>query len=697
MKDQYLISFDDSSDEEDSTDNYNVIEKLPALKSQKVPGQYHKLSFIANALGVKLFYSKSVQTEYYKLKESFLSYKQEKLPIEENISKWLHDCFKKALVDNYFRLPKGNDHITDAISKDFLFKSNSRLNEIINQIISKKREFLKLLTKNKLEEGFSDSLSKFITLVQNYIDTESFSELLGSIILTPEKSWTLGNLRLIDELKERINGLNINELDQEIIKVPTTNGGKVSFSEKNKQIFSKEMTKEPQTPVKNTLKKMHAELTGSPSIAVFKQDVESKLQNEKIKELYENKVNSSVYSEVKDLLIAHGFIQLDTENTKEYLQDNFEDDKEVLIESFNSSRHKFAKDNIQHRMTLEDSKEFELPVTESFYDKFLATLRLCNRSIKRTLKDREDLDNEYSYLEEEGFSRSWKFPASKHAVIDIHRISTKEALRKDLTESLGGYKSIYQVIEQVKSCINNKISDSTKKINDADVAHWIKLIAHGSALKALPYFDINKGNLDLVQPRLQENILKDLVKITYVILGSEVTRNPASLIYNNMILDLITQENMSWKKALDHHTKLEIIKKVSKKDNKVTEKQKEIADGGEMPMSVKDAVMAARSLHNEYGESMPNQYTYDKHKYTPDSRMDELSSRGYRIMIEWLGMKFREQFKENYHEQEYFNTGTTLSLKDDRLQEAVELITNTAQNVWILGECQLDSEVSSVE
>ena len=113
---------------------------------------------------------------------------------------------------------------------------------------------------------------------------------------------------------------------------------------------------------------------------------------------------------------------------------------------------------IQHSKLLDDHFEFNLTKTTNFYESFLATLRLCNRSIQRMIKDRNDFDKKYSYFGTEVLSRVWKFPASKHAVFDLHKIN-KNNLRTDQTQSIGNYKSILGMIEQAKDSFNyNKSS-----------------------------------------------------------------------------------------------------------------------------------------------------------------------------------------------------------------------------------------------
>lgn len=254
-------------------------------------------------------------------------------------------------------------------------------------------------------------------------------------------------------------------------------------------------------------------------------------------------------------------IKLNYSRTKKYLIENIKKNKGILVKTLikelKDSHYKFFSDHKLEnaRKVLGDHWSFDLtkciitdlkvPPQENsqlptinhknFFIEFLADLRLCNRSIKRTIKNHDDLKGTYKYYTEEGLSRSWLFPSSKQPIIDIHKLSKgAKPVRTDEVKGLGSYRTVYNIITQIKDLINeklNKIDKTTREIKDSDIASWIKLGMHGKLSDKLQYFSIIKTS----SPWLIENILKDLTRIIYLMFGCEVMRNPAALIYNGAV------------------------------------------------------------------------------------------------------------------------------------------------------------------
>lgn len=96
-----------------------------------------------------------------------------------------------------------------------------------------------------------------------------------------------------------------------------------------------------------------------------------------------------------------------------------------------------------------------------------------------------------------------------------------------MVESLGSYSNIKKILTNIK--IFNSL------IKDKDIAHWIRLIMQGETLTDLP-IEINldrKENLTInFKLKKKNEILNYLVKISYLMFGTEVTRNPAALIHS---------------------------------------------------------------------------------------------------------------------------------------------------------------------
>jgi hypothetical protein len=209
------------------------------------------------------------------------------------------------------------------------------------------------------------------------------------------------------------------------------------------------------------------------------------------------------------------------------------------------------------------------------------------------------------------------------------------------------------VIKHVKDILNSNIN--TTIVKDAEIAYWIRKIGHGDTLEKLPYFKTSNGNRVFVELNenntkrlIKENILKDLVRIAYLFLGSEVTRHPSSLEYNNIVLDLIENGKISWHEAI-----------VNKDDR---------SSGVLMPMSMKDSVIAARSLRNNYNQFIPIsiRYRYDRHFYQQNAKIKELIEKEYVIMLKRLRWRYLVKYKKDFEHKFIFD--------DNEMRKAIDLI-----------------------
>ena len=101
---------------------------------------------------------------------------------------------------------------------------------------------------------------------------------------------------------------------------------------------------------------------------------------------------------------------------------------------------------------------------------------------------------------------------------------------------------VYNLIEQIKYNLNNNRVEACPAVDDVDIAFWIRGIISGKSIVqngALVCCD-NISVLAINQfEKLTEKMIAKLIKITYLLFGSEVMRNPASLIHHQMIIDLI--------------------------------------------------------------------------------------------------------------------------------------------------------------
>lgn len=114
-----------------------------------------------------------------------------------------------------------------------------------------------------------------------------------------------------------------------------------------------------------------------------------------------------------------------------------------------------------------------------------------------------------------------------------------------------------------------------------------------------------------------------------------------------MVLDLIANGKMSWKAALTNEDDTE--------------------SGGSMPMSMKGALMAARSLHNNYNSFVPTliRYKYDCNKYEPNAKIKELVEKEFKIIFKWLEWRYKEKFGKEFEQNSVID--------DDEMRKAVAL------------------------
>lgn len=137
-------------------------------------------------------------------------------------------------------------------------------------------------------------------------------------------------------------------------------------------------------------------------------------------------------------------------------------------------------------------------------------------------------------------------------------------------DNLGSYKDLSDKIDAIKAAL---------KIEDKQIAKWVKNCLKGSSLE-----------IDGLKTDQKEEIKEFIASVTYLLFGTEVARNPASILMHQMMLDLIEGGKNSFKDFFDNA-------------------QKEYK-GGLMPMSAKGAISAARLANKEFFQHLPYQYQY---------------------------------------------------------------------------------------
>ncbi|ABE04529.1 hypothetical protein [Rickettsia bellii] len=230
---------------------------------------------------------------------------------------------------------------------------------------------------------------------------------------------------------------------------------------------------------------------------------------------------------------------------------------------------------------------------------FLAYLRLMTKSNIRLIKnfknngsivsDEEILIRVFNYIDDVSVTERqilYKKSSCRADSVDIGKI-----------ENSTSYTSIIKMISNLKTKLN---------ISDKLLAQGvIDILGKGKIINSEIIQCISKAENSLQQ----EEIKKFLHSLTYLLFGSEVVRNPASLIIHYMMLELIIEDNKPWENILS-----------------------------KAPMTIDGAVQASRWQHSNYENLL--KYSYDK--TTPDINttvLIDFINQEASIFQEWLRLK----------------------------------------------------------
>jgi hypothetical protein len=388
-------------------------------------------------------------------------------------------------------------------------------------------------------------------------------------------------------------------------------------------------------------------------------------------------------------------VQLDSNNDSDYWLEALKYDDVLRVLQLDSNRVKL-------KMNYDFEKKFpgllaknikkiniERPILPESHklisgniDEFLANIRLANKSQTRAIKNLEAQRDQNIESQGEIFYRSWQLSKSEKSKPALERQEiTSNSVRSDFVDNAGSYSDVALQINRL--ILRHKIIND--KIDDKIMAQWILAIIQGVAVEELQAESapVNFTNEDK----------KILVNVAYLMFGTETARNPASLIANLMIIDLIEEGGLSWQNALsddnyDSHYKggaspmtigkmpkvkaessptnapTPILKAplfstpAAKAESSPTNAPTPILSASLLstpaakaehkrqpsPTSVNsqktsndlgEAVKSARKLHQEYAQSMPYPYKYEGDVQTTITKTAELVKREADIVRKW--------------------------------------------------------------
>ncbi len=285
------------------------------------------------------------------------------------------------------------------------------------------------------------------------------------------------------------------------------------------------------------------------------------------------------------------------------------------------------------RVTLPDIYQVKFDVDQDYTPaKFLAYIRLVTTSNKRLIRNSLD-EPKVAFGQESVFLiRRFTFPKTDTIITELQAVNKKTGtMGKDKVLNLGSYESIGSKMEGV----GNYLAKS--KISNFEIVEWVRGILQGKGLKSTKTF------LKLKIPEQERRAIEEIIaSLTYLLFGLEVARNPASLLINCMILELVQADKLSWKEAFND----------------------------QMPMAMDGAVPAARGMNK-------NCDTTSKHLY--DKAVNSVASLGSAKFLKLLELESKifgkwlllEEKKEEGSLKKNFDQLDILEKyrKEDKVQE----------------------------
>lgn len=280
----------------------------------------------------------------------------------------------------------------------------------------------------------------------------------------------------------------------------------------------------------------------------------------------------------------------------------------------------------------EKCNQFDISDSTEFFSDFLAHLQLdsyCYKGLKSSKGHGETLFLSERIIE-------WTFPL-------------KIEIRVEQRKEIQGFRR-----DSVMAKEKNKYTKIEYKTIDKDLDPYM----HGGHFRALFSNEINE--LDYYMKKHPGRQL--IAEVAFLMFGTEVQKNPAALIYNMMLVDLIDGDKVSQREIYY---------------SKDPEHSKEKGNGGLAPYSFDGSVTASRFLNIYYSHIFNHWYAYDitdeseekifENLMNPNSdfntrrefkiRFEEMIQREYDLVIKWIAYKKERDRKARYLKtiQELYN------------------------------------------
>lgn len=597
----------DSSDEEDELDEHDINKDFKKTRRQKKSKHDNTLAddwllcYVASYAANEFFHSVAVNKKYYKLKNKYLIDKEAECPlhqlqrrVQEAVSISLDQTillFKRfLLLSHQDELNKKEiDNIVDKVRENFIEKSNAIIAEESSIFI----KWLKLNSEidavYDIEEidDFEHELIEL--LIKEFMQHFSFDQEGHDREKVKRKLLVLAKSRMADI---------------------TSDFGfeKKAYNDGKNDAIS--LINQYTGPYQHLMANVKSILDQSPARGLVMRLIANKLMDKKLSEGFTNAF-------IEDLVnIKSQPLPNKKRNKKEKNHELSSEEKEVFDEYFTCSNDNI-KDEISqffqahlHQELKQKLRKFQRPTLDSSHlftshgiEKFVANIRLLNRSQTRNRRNLQ-----FSLFKEDIATRNWRLTRPVLAgedVCEIQKILKSSFGRMDMVLGLGNYEDVYAYIAGIKQ----HFQDIKKSIKDKDIAEWMVCILNGN----LPELPVAR------EDRIE--ILGKLQAVTYLIFGCEVARNPAMLIINRMLLDLIIDsEKWSFEEALIGRNKAGRVNTLRR-----------------MPMAPEGAVSAARALEEKLQKGLPYPYSYQG--ICDEAGVDAMVKQEATIVREWFALK----------------------------------------------------------
>ncbi|CAF0994456.1 unnamed protein product [Brachionus calyciflorus] len=280
----------------------------------------------------------------------------------------------------------------------------------------------------------------------------------------------------------------------------------------------------------------------------------------------------------------------------------------------------------------EKCNRYDIADSSEFFSDFLANLQLDNYCFKG-LKNAKG-NKEWIFVSERTIN--WMFPLE----IEV-RVEQKKELQ--------GFRR-----DNVTAKEKNKYTKIEYKNIDRDLDPYM----HGGHFRSI--FSNEMNELEYYMKKHPGRQL--ITEVAFLMFGVEVQKNPAALIYNMMIVDLIDGDKVSQREIYY---------------SRDPEHSKEKGNGGLAPYSFDGAATASRYLNIYYSYIFDHWYSYDitdeseekifENLMDPNSdfnqkreykiRFEEMMQREYDLVIKWINYKKERDRKARYLKtiQELYN------------------------------------------